>query len=80
MFLFHRQSQDRYGDGTDSLKGFPDASAFEGEGGTPVIPMETMSLHKDFEASELAHHQQQQMLMGSRLLQQPSQLNGSALG
>ena len=46
----------------------------------PVIPMETMSLHKDFEASEMAQNQQQQSLMGSRLLQQPSHVNGSALG
>ena len=43
--------------------------------------METASLHKqDFDGADLASHQQQ-MMMGSRLLQQPSQMgHGSAMG
>lgn len=70
IFIIKRQSKDRYGDGTESLRGFPDASEFE-----------TASLHKqDFDGTDLATHQQQ-MMMGSRLLQQPYQgMQGSTIG
>ena len=72
-----RQSQDRYFDGTESLKGFPtsQASDFVGKHFS-----ETGSLHKnDFDASDLASQQQQ--MMGSRLFQQPppSQVNGGSM-
>ena len=88
MVIFHlisfikRQSKDRYFDGTESLKGFPDASEFESQhltGG--ILPMETASLHKqDFDGTDLASHQQQ-MMMGSRLLQQPTHgMHGSTVG
>ena len=46
-----------------------------------ILPMETASLHKqDFDGTDLASHQQQ-MMMGSRLLQQPSHgIQGSTIG
>ena len=82
LLKFFRQSQDRYFDGTESLKGFPDASEFESQhltGG--VLPMETTSTHRqDFDGTDLASHQQQ-MMMGSRGYQQaPYAIHGSTVG
>ena len=75
-----RQSQDRYFDGTESLKGFPDASEFESQHLTGGV-LDAASLHKqDFDGTDLANHQQQ-MMMGSRLLQQtPNLMQGSTIG
>ena len=64
------------------MKGFPDASEFESQhltGG--VLPMETTSMHRqDFDGTDLASHQQQ-MMTGTRSLQQtPYAIHGSTVG